>query len=491
MPIGVIIDVTSIQKYVFGSNKLKDILGASFIVSKLYDLISTDKFNEFHPQIGYIGGGNALISFEKEELANSFIKEFSKYCLINYPGINVAIGKSEIRSNFNNSNDENFVEDLKKLFKDLEIKKRTFYVNNSLYMPGFIADDVVTGQPLSIWFNEEQDYISLVTAVKRSKIDEAKKQYKINDFKLPDEFEDIIVNKGEDSTIAVVHLDGNGIGQRFKELKTLEQVRNLSSDMAKAISSSFDAILEHLIELVKEKKIEINENFLPLRPIILGGDDITFVTRGNLGLYLAKLFIEKFEESKTSDNKKNSACAGIAIVNMKYPFYRAYMIAEELCTNAKTKRKRIKSEKSFIDFHVLSGQQSTSIELIRSEQFEIGDKKLLTRPFVINDQNSPFDFNNFIDAAKELNKKDNNGKLIFANNKLKELRDVLFKDESQIKEYINQLNFRGTKLPDKWKCADLYYIEGNEKFNPYLDLIEISEFYPTFILEGWGDYGRN
>ncbi len=255
MPIGVIIDVMSIQKYVFGSNKLKDILGSSFIVSNLYSIITDESFKNFEPLIGYIGGGNALLSFENEENANSFIKEFTKYCLTNYPGVNVAIGKATLKSNFNNPKDINFREDLKKLFKDLEINKRTHFVNNNFYMPGFIADDVVTGQPLSIWYNEgpkeEHDYISLVTAVKRSKISEAKKQYNFNDFDLPDEFEDIIVNKGEDSTIAVVHIDGNGIGQRFKELKTLEEVKNLSKDMEKAIQTSFEYILNHLAKLVK------------------------------------------------------------------------------------------------------------------------------------------------------------------------------------------------------------------------------------------------
>jgi hypothetical protein len=488
MPTGIVIDVMSIQKYVFGSNKLKDILGASYIVSNLYKIITSDNFSKFNPQIGYIGGGNALVSFNTEQNANLFIKEFTKYCLINYPGLNVAIGKANLKSDFNNPNDENFADDLKLLFQDLEIKKRTFFANNNFYMPGFIADDVVTGQPLSIWYNEgpseEHGYISMITSIKRSNCEKAKNQFKLKNYLLPDEFDDIIVSKGEDSNIAVVHIDGNNIGQRFKKLKTLENVRKLSNEMTQAIQSSFNYILEHLVDLVIQNKIKINGKYLPLRPIILGGDDITFVTRGNLGLYLSKLFIDKFEEFETSDSIKNSACAGISIVNMKYPFYRAYMIAEELCANAKIRRKKMKSDKSFLDFHVQSGQQSTSIEYLRNEQFKIKNKNLLTRPLLLNDNSSNFDFNKFIEAAKILQRKDKNGKLLFANNKLKELREVIFKDDTQIKEYINQINFRGLELPNLWDCNnELCFIADDEYFNPYIDLIEIAEFYPTFSLK--------
>lgn len=32
---------------------------------------------------------------------------------------------------------------------------------------------------------------------------------------------------------------------------------------------------------------------------------------------------------------ENSACAGVAIVHQSYPFYKAYEIAESLCSSAK------------------------------------------------------------------------------------------------------------------------------------------------------------
>ena len=58
MNTAILFDTTSIQQYVFGSNKLKDNLGASYIIEHIYDyLIDKTKIGKPQLSIGYVGGG--------------------------------------------------------------------------------------------------------------------------------------------------------------------------------------------------------------------------------------------------------------------------------------------------------------------------------------------------------------------------------------------------------------------------------------------------
>ncbi len=50
----------------------------------------------------------------------------------------------------------------------------------------------------------------------------------------------------------------------------------------------------------------------------------------------ARIFIEKLSALENAvDHQKYTACAGVAIVHQKYPFYKAYELSEMLCSNAK------------------------------------------------------------------------------------------------------------------------------------------------------------
>jgi hypothetical protein len=93
----VLIDTVSIQEYVYSSNKLKENIGASFLVKKIYDDVLKEALkqtfgkdidiNEWRKpkeikivqgndevEIGYIGGGNALVLFKDKDKTVEFIK---------------------------------------------------------------------------------------------------------------------------------------------------------------------------------------------------------------------------------------------------------------------------------------------------------------------------------------------------------------------------------------------------------------------------------
>ena len=76
--------------------------------------------------------------------------------------------------------------------------------------------------------------------------------------------------------------------------------------------------------------------YSPFRPILKEGDDITFITDGQLGsIPFAEKYLELMSNRTLLNGKRLSACAGVAIIKPKYPFFRGYSLAEELCQRAK------------------------------------------------------------------------------------------------------------------------------------------------------------
>ena len=156
------------------------------------------------------------------------------------------------------------------------------------------------------------------------------------------------------------------IDENFKEAyKEMTEVvaKNLEEDLKKEEGDR------------KFKDLKLSNNHFPVRRIITAGDDICFVTEGRLGLECAAAFIKALGKTRNAvDHKSYSACAGVAIVHQKYPFYRAYELAELLCSNAKKFGASYSvdgsgKDVSAIDWHIEFGEMSDSLEAIRKKFF--------------------------------------------------------------------------------------------------------------------------
>lgn len=508
----VLIDTVSIQRYVFGSNKLKENLGASHLIQNVYkghlERVANSIFNsqqidfkawrekkaeylinrdDVQFEVGYIGGGNALLFFMNKDKAEKFIKEWTKILLIETPGIVTAVACEEF-----NLDDDKFETENKKLFKKLQENKYKFIPQTIIPRHGITAECSHTGYSMEEWSSSEDKYISSVAHAKIEAADKATEELK-NKFKdildekycFTNQLDELGQQKGEDSHIAIVHIDGNGMGERFRGTKSLKEIRELSDSVENATNESFRHLLSQIdIQFSKiketlgygERKKYPEENgrkILPIRPIIIGGDDITFVCDGRLGVYFAKIFLEAFERHEVSDGKKLSACAGVAITKTKYPFYRGYELSEQLCKNAKKVRKDKQSNGSWLDFHIAYGGFSGTLEEIRISHYRSPQGELCFRPYKIGSKDE-YSFKSFVENTKKLKK--------FPNSKIKELRQVLTLGEAANKTFVQEMEARGLELPkiDGRSYEDKLFQDSK---TPYFDMIELMEFYPSFELK--------
>lgn len=513
----VFLEVASIQQYVFGSNKLKENLGASYLVENIFKenlktafermslKIDMDEWlnnpDQIHiceqgieAEIGYIGGGNALLLFKDNDFAVKLARQWSKNLLIETPGLvpSVAINDFEYTAL---SDRDNFPRGISKLFKKLNVNKNNYQPQTALPRHGITAECSHTGMSAECYDKEDKTYISSVAGSKITNAENAKKEmnFRFRDvlkdkFDFPDKLDKLGQKEG-DNHISIVHIDGNSMGSRFRECKTLVEIRNLSRDVKNATESSFKDMLNEMIQKhdYLMGNFELPKNILPIRPIIMGGDDVTFVSNGKLGIYLAEIFMKSFSKKHVSDNKPISSCAGIAITKTKYPFYRGYELAEDLCNQAK-KRYREEKEKnsSWLDFHIAYGGFSGSIDEIRNKNFKVAEGNLCLRPYRVEGGDDYRNFNECINGSRYLKISENK----WPNSKLAELREVLGQGIPAIEMFIKEMEYRERELPviktiSECKISgwtDLK-IDGQIKVTPYFDMLELMKVYPLDIAD--------
>ena len=133
---------------------------------------------------------------------------------------------------------------------------------------------------------------------------------------------------------------------------------------------------------------------IPIRPIVLGGDDMTVIIRGELAIEYVTEFMHKFEKYSSEGELKSilekagmkrlTACAGVAFIKSSYPFYYGYALAEQLCKYAK---KETVTGTSSLMFHKVQDSFIKDYEDIKLRELKtINGNSLCFGPYYLNER---------------------------------------------------------------------------------------------------------
>ena len=532
-----VVDTTGKQNYIFNTNRLRENIGASFLLSQatkewVQDILEASfgvhknsqteriDISGLDAEIIYANGGNALILFKSREIAVKFTRILSKKVLTEASGINLLVAHADF--DWDKDNLYEIVEDLKK--NELEHQKYERIHSAPLLGLGVTASCNSTQLPAVDRSDKHIDYDDdegtdsyLISTETRQKLKAVKKAnpklqqifsevVDQNIYQFPYRTDNLGRSQGESSYVAVVHIDGNGMGDRFKNYGKdrenrdyINAMRDFSESVEKAGIKALKAMTETLINAIESGRVagklgafDLKKNsksdilYLPFRPLVYGGDDITFISEGRLGLELATLFLQNFEAQKVSDGNPLTACAGVCIVKTHYPFARAYKMSEDLCKSAK---KFVKDERqkygadyfSAIDWHFAASGLLGSISEIRQREYQININNqlldLAMRPLWLENQDEWRTWSGFTQVVREFKQGD---EWKARQNKIMELREVLRKGYiDAIEQFL--LTYKLPNLPsfpDSSGQSEQLMKQGwTSNTCGYFDAIEAMDFY--------------
>ena len=224
------------------------------------------------------------------------------------------------------------------------------------------------------------------------------------------------------SKVAVIHIDGNGVGGIMKDLNDSKDrvapaefqeeigcdrddpdalrrfLLAVNERLQNAVEHAFAAAWTRIDELSyrDDKRAGREHAAIPVVPVILGGDDVTVITSGDYALPFAAAYLRYYEEATCSDpilryltppegqdTGPMTAAAGVAIVKRNFPFHIAYELAEKLVDRAKKVGKTTQPPCSTLDYHVLF-----DTTVLDASEILRGYKDFTTRPFRLLDDDS-------------------------------------------------------------------------------------------------------
>ena len=179
----------------------------------------------------------------------------------------------------------------------------------------------------------------------------------------------MITEKGEESLLAVIYIDGNNMGAKVDSCLDAGDDKSYET-CVKALREFSDEIQTHYIDnRIRDVDTFLSENTKKLRRfVIYAGDEITFICNARNAYDVAKEYLTKLA-ADSPEGAPRTSCAGIAVFHSHAPFREAYRIAEECCESGKKLMKELKIKNaSMIDFHYCQGAFGTSLEAIRKDE---------------------------------------------------------------------------------------------------------------------------
>lgn len=520
-----VVDTTGIQDYIFGTNQLRQNVGASYLVEcatrkwavealpephNVTDLDSEVPFTEqtiedgqLAAEVIYAGGGNTVILFNGHDDAIAFARRLTRTVLTQAPGLQVVLVHKDFDWQKEALGGEKGI--IAQAMTNLTKKKADHLESSPILGLGITAACAFTGLP-AVPQDIERHLISAEVKAKLDAESEANRRllrlFNFGDHGVDHEpardFDDFGRTKGESSYIAVIHTDGNGMGQRIQRNRSkfpeasenrdyIRAMRRFSISVQLAASEALQSTIERLFEMIqheddgdymgKNKEIRIQDNKLPFRPIVFGGDDVTFVCDGRLGLSLAAYYLKQFCSHQLADGAPAHCRAGIAVVKTHYPFARAYTLAEELCNSAKVyikKRQQPPYDEdglTAMDWHFAVSGLVRDLSEVRDLEYSEGS--LLMRPIRVTDPERHWpSWSTFRRIVKEFQTGD---QWVERRNKVMGLREALRSGPESVKHFLAVYNVG--RLPPIAHQPDMESRGWQGGRCGYFDAIEAMDFF--------------
>ena len=533
-----ILDTTQIQTYVFGSNRLKENIGASYLVARatqdwVTECLATSGASA---ELLYAGGGNAVIQFHEADGLMQFNRVYSQKCLETAPNLQI------VSSHIDFNPQDSLSAAMKDLFKENARNKASRALHLPLQGLGVTVQCHSTRQPATglvdagnnIKMPASSEIRAKFAATARSdhnktpsladqRLQEMLPLDKLNPtgipLSYPIEFDNLGRSMQDFSYIAVVHADGDNMSglmegildrhpdpennedlikdiaqfsNHIKEVsqkalrQTLQRVCNLitdKDDKKVIIHSITDPDPLEIAQITLMEDIDNQSYYLPVRPIVFGGDDMTLVCDGRLGLGIATVYLNEFSleaKKRFGSDQPVTASAGIVITKSHYPFSHAYQLAEDACNNAKNykRAKFIDKPVPCLDWHFAGSGLSGDLEHIRKMEYEVRYGSLTQRPVTLDASGT--DGRNWL-AVEKCVDQFQSPQWLMKRNKMKALREALREGKTAVAQFQKKYQ---QQLPAIFNNNSIHDTGWSDETCCYFDALELADWFIPVSREG-------
>ncbi len=433
MPVLTAIDTLGIQHYVFVTNRLKDAVGGSYLVEQLPHWIGQTCQNAVEL---VAAAGNALLLFDTVADARKAMARLSRHVYEHAPDLEFVVAHHEFQPG-------GLAEAIQyALEKAVPLAKLARRPSVPLLGLGVTASCQETRLPAGKLSDDDRPRPIAHALAKRRNTQFSRLWEELlpcggADFQrgkgprvrlqYPLDLDDLGRTRDQRSLIGLVHVDANHIGAKLVEwLKgqseagvddaTLTvQYRALSGGITALGRAALQRVIDRVVAAIGYdddtenyqiwsrrldrafdlKLAELDDGSqvlrLPIRPLIVAGDELTFVCDGRIALDLAETALAVYETASLKDFGAVRACAGVAITRTHAPIIRAFEQAEELCQSAKVRVRDLASPQDVcaLDWHIGFRPPNESLATLRRRQYKSEDRSLTCRAYLLGDAENP------------------------------------------------------------------------------------------------------
>lgn len=386
-------DVDKVQSWLMRSLRIRDIAGASQILSD-YDKFLPQLISRCSGETLYAGGGTSLGLFPTENHA----REYSKLAAseLRKRTINASMTASDPVQKIDS---QSLRDAVLKAVRDVQMRKRAGTNNGETadmclavrcegcgLEPAWEKGQVRIGDD-ERWLGEacHKRHVERDRLCWLQELAQRPNWNNIGAKVLPYDVSEL---SGEHQ-LAVIMADIDGVGQRLQELETKDEFKDFSKGLERSLKAALHRAIESLVKPESSKTWK-----LPLEILYAGGDDLLIACRSSLALNLvleiAREFKESFKDSAWCNNRALGISFGIAIVNPKFPFKTAQEIANGLLKNAKRTARAEGWAEGAVDWAVITESWADACTIIADRSISSSNRSLdLTgRPYRASGGNS-------------------------------------------------------------------------------------------------------
>lgn len=390
-------DFASKQEYIYRTSKIKEISGASALMTDMYrkfvcilkkeditlkyelksefllaDFASAG--NNSDGEVLYDGGGNLMVIWKSAGIYNEANRVLSTYLLINVPGLKMITCCVPVSGDFEKDRTE--------LYRMNALKKNRFPAVDMPPVTPFTQIDAMTFLPVTnkiIYKDGRQVSLSADRYVKTKKYNEDKAKSDLDE---------------DEGMLAVIFIDGNSMGNKLIACKSA-----VYDDGVEKLRSFSEQINTYYVD---EPLEAIKNAGYAFRKVIGSGDEITLMCKAQDAFKIMQEYFKSLKDKKillSGTEFDCTSCAGIAVFHAKSPFNVAYDIAEAACEQAKEKAHE--NDGNYFSFYYCHGGVTNIFKILHNnEQSHTSGK-----PYAVDDMTRFDNMHALLNVAERANVK--------------------------------------------------------------------------------------